>query len=248
MSETENKKPPISKLAIASLLVALTGLCFYIPFSPFCSYDHSEFVNIAGPWIAFLSILSGAALGIIAYNHVRRKKGIIRGRIFSISALIIIASIVSIALLSVDMIPDLSRCGNNLSRLGKAFLLYSYNHEGKYPNAGKWCDEIAKYLDSPVKEQFICPAAIKHRDKGRCHYSMNPNCEPNSPPDTVLLFETKGGWNQCGGPELFTVEHHEGQRAFVLYNNGDVKLIKSEDIGKLKWKAEANEVNQPASR
>lgn len=25
------------------------------------------------------------------------------------------------------------------------------------------------------------------------HYAMNPNCEPNSPPDTVLLFETKPG-------------------------------------------------------
>lgn len=243
MNETENKKPPFSKLAIASLLVALTGLCLYIPFSPFCSYDHSEFINIAGPWIAFLFILSGAALGIIAYNHIRRRKGIIRGRIFSISALIIIAAIVSIAILSVGVIPDLPRCGRNLSRLGQAFRIYANNHEGKYPSADKWCDEIAKYLDSPVKEQFLCPAAIKHRDRGPCHYAMNPNCEPNSPPDMVLLFETKGGWNQHGSPEILTLGHHEKKYAVVLYNGGDIKVISSEGISKLKWKAEANDMN-----
>jgi prepilin-type processing-associated H-X9-DG protein len=67
---------------------------------------------------------------------------------------------------------------------------------------------------------------------------MNPNCEPNSPPDTVLLFETRSGWNQYGGPELLTFDNHQGKGANVLFNDGHFEFIRPKDIGRLKWKAE----------
>lgn len=55
--------------------------------------------------------------------------------------------------------------------------------------------------------------------KGRCSYAMNPNCEPNSPPDTVLLFETEYGWNQYGGKEILTKGNHYGEGSNVLFND-----------------------------
>jgi hypothetical protein len=58
---------------------------------------------------------------------------------------------------------------------------------------------------------------------------MNPNCEPNSPPDMVLLFETKAGWNQHGGPELFTFDNHDPRGGCVLLNDGTVKFIRTEE-------------------
>ena len=64
---------------------------------------------------------------------------------------------------------------------------------------------------------------------------MNPNCHPNSPPDMVLLFETKGGWNQFGGPELLTTENHKGEGCYVLFNDVHVEFIKKEAINELKW-------------
>jgi prepilin-type processing-associated H-X9-DG protein/prepilin-type N-terminal cleavage/methylation domain-containing protein len=75
------------------------------------------------------------------------------------------------------------------------------------------------------------------------HFAINPNAEPNSPANVVLLFSTKGGWNQSGGPELLTFDNHRGRGANVLFNDGHVEFVKPEDAGKLKWKAEdANKV------
>jgi hypothetical protein len=85
-----------------------------------------------------------------------------------------------------------------------------------------------------TKKQFACPAVRE----GRCHYAMNPNCEPNSPEDVVLLFETKGGWNKYGGPEILTFENHKEKGCNILFNSGHVMFIKPGQISKLKWKAE----------
>lgn len=57
----------------------------------------------------------------------------------------------------------------------------------------------------------------------------------------VLLFETKGGWNQFGGLELLTTENHEGEGANILFNDGEVRFLKPDRFGKLKWKVEENE-------
>lgn len=69
------------------------------------------------------------------------------------------------------------------------------------------------------------------------HYAMNPKREPNSPGDMVLLFETKAGWNQYGGPELFTFDNHDPKGGCVLLNDGKVKFIRTEDeLHALRWK------------
>jgi len=67
---------------------------------------------------------------------------------------------------------------------------------------------------------------------------MNPNCEPNSPTDMVLLFETKGSWNQFGGPEILTLENHKGEVCCVLFNDGQVEFVRAERLGQLKWVVE----------
>jgi len=85
-----------------------------------------------------------------------------------------------------------------------------------------------------IEKCFICPA----NKKGRCHYAMNPNCEPKSPSDMVLLFETKDGWNQFGGPEILTLENHNGKGCNVLFNDRHVEFVKIEQLGQLKWKVE----------
>ncbi len=111
-----------------------------------------------------------------------------------------------------------------------------------YPTPAQWCDDIIRpyTVPDPDKtiiyhwdtEAHICPSA----GEGRNHYAMNPNCEPNSPGDMVLLFETKAGWNQHGGPELFTFENHELKGGCVLLNDGTVKFIRTkEELNALRW-------------
>jgi len=122
-------------------------------------------------------------------------------------------------------------CVGNLRVLGMAIMTYSELNDGKYPTPDKWCDLLIEHVELTEKS-FVCPAA----KEGRGHYAINPNCEPNSPPDMVLLFETKGGWNQFGGPELLAGERHKG--CCILFNDNHVQFVEKERLSQLKWKVE----------
>lgn len=120
------------------------------------------------------------------------------------------------------------RCRENLSGLGKSMLIYAGVYDDKYPTADKWCDLLKKYAEVSERK-FVCPSA----GEGRCHYAMNPNAELTLPPDMVLMFETKEGWNQFGGLEILTFENHEGKGCNISFNNYDVKFVKPEQLEKL---------------
>jgi len=129
-------------------------------------------------------------------------------------------------------------CAVNLESLRKA-LRKAIQGENKYPSASGWCDVMEQYrqVHYPTKESvtwiFKCP----EQREGRCHYAMNPNCKPDSPGDMVFLFETTDGWNQHGGPELFTFDNHDPKGGCVLLNDGTVKFIRTkEELQQLKWK------------
>ena len=160
------------------------------------------------------------------------------------------------------------RCAANLKNLWYRFLYYYVAEMSRqknslikidqiYPVPNDWCDLMLKPFNPsdilPVtskldKKTHICPSA----GEGKCHYAMNPNCGPNSPDDMVLLFETKAGWNQHGGKELFTFDNHESKRpapnvlpsqqrssggGCVLLNDGTVKFIRTEEeLNTLRWK------------
>jgi hypothetical protein len=110
------------------------------------------------------------------------------------------------------------------------------------PAADTWCDAtVARFLrlsNDPqyvahIMSRFRCPAA----GEGKCHYAMNPGCTTDSPADTVFLFETKAGWNQHGGPELFSFDNHDPKGGCVLLNDGTVKFIRTEEeLKRLRWK------------
>ncbi len=124
-------------------------------------------------------------------------------------------------------------CQQNLDNFYLELRSYPDFYDGNYPAPERWCDLI---LESDIRsfiyhETYRCPANTGHK----CSYAMNPNCEPNSPGDVVLLFETEDGWNQFGGPERLTFENHGGKGCNVLFNDGRTELIKPEDVGKLNW-------------
>jgi len=105
----------------------------------------------------------------------------------------------------------------------------------------KWCDgyigKTANDLSSEVlrmfKRDLKCPA----RKRGRCNYAMNKDWEPGCLLDTVFLFESKPGWNQHGGPELFTLDNHTPKGGCVLLHDGTVKFVRTrEELTQLRWK------------
>lgn len=131
------------------------------------------------------------------------------------------------------------QCGLNMQRTYTAGPLCR-KKVSSYPEPAEWCDAIMRdrtntiYVsEERMRGHLKCPTG----GEGRCHYAMNPQCEPNSPPETVLLFETAAGWNQHGGPELFTFDHHEPRGGCVLLNDGTSRFIRTEEeLKQLRWK------------
>ncbi len=160
----------------------------------------------------------------------------------------LLVSIGIIALLLALFLPALDRariitfipaCSKNLKYLGKVIRQYATDHDGSYPTADKWCDLLVQHYKVP-EESFVCPSG----GKIQYYYAINPNAEPNSSSDTVLLFETKGGWNTFGGLKILSTENHrcldDPEGSNVLFNNGRVKYIKKKHLVKLKWKGPEN--------
>jgi len=117
----------------------------------------------------------------------------------------------------------------------------SIRNETLYPRPSMWCNDILRQYPAwdgigygnLDQKPHICPSA----GRGKNHYAINPNCKPDSPPDMVLLFETKAGWNQHGGVELFTFDNHDPKGGCVLLNDGTVKFIRTpEELRQLRWK------------
>jgi len=132
------------------------------------------------------------------------------------------------------------KCGANLKSLCIYLAFYAQDHGDAYPTPERWCDLLVEMAereaDDPNEVEtfhqvFRCPAG----PEGRCHYALNPNADPCSAGDVVLLFESKPGWNQFGGAELLTLENHEGQGCNVLFADGSIRFVKAEEVGELKW-------------
>ncbi len=143
------------------------------------------------------------------------------------------------------------QCAANLKNLWHRMRLYhpvsvavrqrpSAKSIGLYPASVEWCDALVQVFrrarwwnNERARNPHSCPAS---KDDG-CHYAMNPNCGPDSPGDVVLLFEMTAGWNQHGGPELFTFDNHDPKGGCVLLNDGTVKFIRTkEELHALRWK------------
>jgi hypothetical protein len=147
-------------------------------------------------------------------------------------------------------------CGFQFARMTTSSMLFR-RHLVAYPDPNRWCDLTTKSLcrlqgskdaggeDAIAGTLFRCPGMrqtnTRSSDRGGLsrvsHYAMNPECRPNSPDDTVLLFESQSGWNQHGGPELFSVDHHDPNGGCVLLNDGTVRFIRTrEELSQLRWK------------
>jgi hypothetical protein len=162
---------------------------------------------------------------------------------------VLVGVLVALLLIYIFLLPHPDRrylayravCGTNLKGLGNALNAYA-NDSGimAYPTPGKWCDLLIRYYETDeihplARSLFVCRGAPAYDGQDACHYAINPNGRPNSPDDTVLLFETKGGWNQFGGSEILTTENHKGKGCNILSNDGNVKFVKTEQLEELNW-------------
>ena len=127
---------------------------------------------------------------------------------------------------------------SNLQTVRSQIQLYKIQHSGALPGAGtaSVTDALTKYTDVGEKS-FRCPCV----KDGRCHYAINPNFKGLfSSFDMVVLFETKEGWNQHGGPEIMSCDRHKSG-CLVLFGDFHVEYVKPDHLDQLKWKDDQNQ-------
>ena len=95
-----------------------------------------------------------------------------------------------------------------------------------------WCSDLSKLTANNTEkygknfnDNFICPSS---QDK-KCSFTLNSDFSISSPPDTILLFESKDGWNQTASTDQAVFSNHSG-KCSVLLANGQIKLITKEQL------------------
>jgi len=201
---------------------------------------------ILSPCTCFITAIPAIILGIVALVKISKSVGQLKGSGFAIAGIavpsicLLIALLVSPMMIAI-MMPAFNRakghaqqvlCTAHLRQIGIAMELYT-EENNQYPAADKWCDLLLEYAEI-TKNSFRCPGA----PEGPCNYAMNKNIEEfgkDAPSDMVLLFETSPGWNQAGGPEILTTENHQDDGCNILFADGHVEFVKTENLDDLKW-------------
>lgn len=237
--ETAATSKPIQTCAMAkkSLVSGLISFCTFFLTVPLAIT--SPILGIISGCTFFVTALLAIMFGITSLIMIARSHGQFKGKGIAIAGIVVPMTML-ILLWTLLMAPTRPQqrvvCGSNLAGLGKAMLIYASDNNGIYPTPSKWCDLLIKDTDVSKKE-FLCP--LVH--KGPCNYAMNKNIEKlgtKAPPDMVLLFDSKPGWNQSGGPEIVNTENHQGDGCNILFNDTHVRFVRASDINGLQWTAE----------
>lgn len=245
--KSEGQKRKVSMAGILSVLLSVVGFCvlavivFFAdvfgtggrPKRPYYLTDLYGY----GHLVSGVLVIAGIAAGIFAIEKARSKQGGWKEMGFAIGGAVM--GVVFLAFWFVwaphSRFTARKRCAANLGVLAKCLLIYS-GGENPYPAPDKWCDLLLEG-GYTVEGTFVCDGA----GEGRCHYAINPKATGYSSPRTVLLFETKGGWNQSGGPELVSTGNHKGDGCNIIFNDHHVEWVRAERVTELEWEGEVPE-------
>jgi hypothetical protein len=227
--------PLLSFLGIGLLVMVLYGFGIYGFIGQRTTPLYLRPLYVYGHLVSGLLVVAGIAGGIFAIKQIHNKRRILKGRQFAVSALLLGVVFLPFWVWHLPSNPFTARkrCAANLRALGRCMLIYT-SGDNPMPR-DKWCDLLIEFgKDKIAIDKLLkCPAS----KNGRCHYALNVS-SPRSHPRKVLLFETKAGWNQVGGPELLTTDNHNDKGCNVLFNDNTVEFVKTEELANLKWKAE----------
>lgn len=242
-TETQGQKAKTSKLAIASLLIPVgvfVGWMCFILLLVSRKFDDLPELLLCVLVLSVYLLPVAFILGIWALIKIKKSKGLLRGCIFSGLGLLMCVPLYFCLPPKIGFIrpENMIRvaCKPHMMEIAKAMQVYANNHNNQYPTVDKWCDLLVMYCEVGP-HQFVCPSS--DAKEGESSFAFNKNLigkkPAELPPDIVLLFETKGGWNQVGGPELLSVENHNGKGCNILFNDGHVEFVRKKQLGKLNW-------------
>jgi hypothetical protein len=180
--------------------------------------------------------IAAVTLGILALAWRKTQKTSLIFKAMALAAIVLSlwASQRELLLPRSRNVPYRLLCGQNLDNLGKAIFAYADENDGMFPSGSQWCDLLLEHTDVS-EEDFICGDSFWPVFS----YGFNKNLDGlriyDVHPETVLLFEVKGGHNVSGGPELVNYNRHSDFVSVVLYVGGYAEIIKKKWSNELKW-------------
>jgi len=201
-------------------------------------------LGVLGFFTCGLTAVVGLVLGIVAMNKVRKSNGALTGQGIAIAGTVTSALFLAmIPILVAMMLPAVAKakaraqtitCVNHMKQLSLSARLYAEGHDRRFPPAATWCDAMK---DAGASEQvFLCPAGDA---ASRCNYAFNEQLDgievSKVDPETVLFFETDGGWNKHGGVALMQGISRHGGPLVVAFADGSVQQVKATELSKLRW-------------
>jgi prepilin-type processing-associated H-X9-DG protein len=212
-----------SGLAIASLVLGLLG------------------------WFTLgLTALVGLGLGIAALVRIKDSRGALRGHGLALAGTVISGLMVlMLPIMAAMLLPALARaksraqsinCMNNLKQLALGEMMYATENKDHFPQAENWCDALGKYVGNT--RVYLCPAGDPTL---RCHYAFNASLSGvdtknvTAPAETVLIFETEGGWNQSGGRDQVLGRPRHGPSIGIVFADGHAEIVRENRLAKVKW-------------
>jgi len=208
-----------SGMAVASLVLGIVGFCG-------------------------ITAIIGIILGVAAQVKIRRSGGQLKGSGLAIAGMVVscVMLLFSIPLLAALLLPALAKvkqsaenggCENNARQVALAVRLYADENEGKCPPAVNWCDAIVNNLPGP--ETLRCPQRRGEKSGFAFNAKLAGKTLSSIPPDTVLIFESDGGWNSTGGSEAVLSRPPHGRSYFFGFADGSVRPVARDELPQLRW-------------
>jgi hypothetical protein len=192
-----------------------------------------------------LSAPIGLILGAIALNKIGKSRGQLRGKGLALAGIIVNGiTLLLIPVFAAMLLPALGaakqkaeaiNCVNNEKQLALAIRIYSGDNKDKFPPAATWCDAIQNEVGHSQKV-FKCPAA---NSASRSDYAFNAKLDGMDQakvnPQTVMIFESDGGWNADGGSELMIGKPRHARMFVVALADGSVQQVREAQLNTLRW-------------
>ena len=201
-------------------------------------------LGILGVFTCGTTALFGLILGIVAIVKVKNSGGRLGGGGIALAGTIVsgiflfmlpvFAAMMLPALAAAKQKAQLINCVNNEKQLALAIRIYSGDNKDKFPPAATWCDAIKTYAGT--ERIFKCPAA---NFSSRCDFAFNAKLDgldtSKINPQTVLIFESDGGWNASGGSELMIGKPRHARMVVVALADGSVRQLPESQLNTLRW-------------
>ena len=201
-------------------------------------------LGILGLFTCGITALFGLIFGIIALVKAKQNRNALGVNGIALAGVIVSAIfVIMIPMFAAMLLPALAaakqkaqtiNCVNNEKQLAVAVRMYSDDHTNQLPPAVTWCDAIKADVGS--EKVFKCAAA---NSSSRCDYAFNDKLggmdESKIAPNVVMIFESDGGWNANGGPELMIGKPRHSRQFVVAFANGHVQMLRESQLATLRW-------------